>query len=284
MLGLVLPMTHDDEGLMYDRILVPLDGSKFSEEVLPYVRGLAAVHGSAVTLLRVVDRKSDQAEASAYVAQLAAAQGARGLCALAVGDVAEAILEEAEQIPRTLIALTSHGHTGLLQVVLGSVAMRLVRRGGTPVLVYHPIGDGGDTLGTIKVKSVVLPLDGTEFSEAMGQQAAEFARWIGAELLVVGALSSDAAASVASGRNDVLESSYVRTQAERLAEKHGIAVNWEVLHGDPAQAIAGYLGGRRDAVMAMVTHGRGALESVILGSVTAACLRRAGVPVLTRMP
>lgn len=267
---------------MYDRILVPLDGSKFSEEVLPYALGLAAVHGSALTLLRVVGRKSDEAEATDYVARLAAAHGARGLCALAGGDVAEAILEEAEQLPRTLVALTSHGHSGLLEAILGSVAMRLVRSGGAPVLVYHPYGD--TSAAPVKVNSVVLPLDGTDFSEAMGEQAAELARWLGAELLVVGAIASEAVADANIRSTDVLESSYVRTQAERLAAKHGVTVNWEVLHGNPVDAITGFLGGRRDAILAMVTHGRRALESTLLGSVTAGCLRRSGVPVFTRMP
>ena len=78
---------------MYDRILVPLDGSSFSEEMIPYAEGLAGVHGTILTLLRIVANESERDEATRYVEHLAVAHGARGLCVVANGDVADAILQ-----------------------------------------------------------------------------------------------------------------------------------------------------------------------------------------------
>lgn len=269
---------------MYDRILVPLDGSNFSEEMIPYAEGLAAVHGTTLTLLRVVDKESERDEATLYVEHVAVAHGARGRCVVAAGDVADAILEESRREPRTLVAMTSNGRSGLLEAMLGSVALRLVRHGGAPVLVYRPTGGSARSDTPVKVTSVVLPLDGSDLSEAMGAQAAEFARWIGAELVVVAVIDPRTTVDAGVATGDVSESSYVRSMASTLASRHGAKVTWEVLHGEPAEAIASFIAGRRDVMLAMVTHGRRALESALLGSVTSGALRKAGVPVLMRLP
>lgn len=269
---------------MYDRILVPLDGSAYSEEVIPWVAGLAAVHGTPVALLRVVEKEAERGEATSYVEKLAAGLSARGLCVVGSGDIADVVLAEARSVPGTLVAMTSHGRSGLVEAMLGSVALRLVRGGGAPVLVYRPTGASGRGTAPVKIKSVVLPLDGSQLSEAMAPQAAEMARWIDAELVVVAAIDPEATASANIPAGDVMESSYVRSKAGEFATRYGVRASWEVLHGEPADAIAGFLEGRRDAMLAMVTRGRRALESALLGSVTSGCLRKAGVPVLTRLP
>lgn len=273
---------------MFDRILVPLDGSRFSEEMIPHAAGLAGVHGTPLALLRVYDQDAERDEASAYVERLAAAHGARGLAVLARGDVAEAVLSEAGSTPATLVALTSRGRSGLLEAVLGSVAQRIVRGTNGPVLVYHPTGSSAPATDPVRVRRVVLPLDGSDLSEAMGAQAAQFAHWLGAELEVVRAVDIDAGlgAGVAPGGGEqvALESGYVRSRANLYAREHGVRVNWDVLHGDPAQAISSYVSGQRDTILAMLTRRQAALEAAFLGSVTAACLRKAGVPILMRLP
>ena len=167
---------------MYERILVTLDGSSYSEEIIAYAAGLAAAQGSDLTLLRVVDKAADVPEAEGYLQRLAAAHSARGESVVASGDVADAILAQARQVPGTLVAMTSHGRSGLLQAMLGSVALRVVRASaGAPVLVYRPTGDAQVGAAPLKVRSVVLPLDGTELSEAMIAPAGELAQRIGAE-------------------------------------------------------------------------------------------------------
>src|SRR5690606_31630528 len=100
---------------MYDRILVPVDGSKFSEEMLPYAAGLAARHGTPLTILRIVEKEGAKADAEAYLEPLAEARGAEALCVVAPGDVADAIVREADRVPRTLLAMTSHGRSGLME-------------------------------------------------------------------------------------------------------------------------------------------------------------------------
>lgn len=272
---------------MYQRILVPLDGSPFSEEVIPHAAGLASVHGTELVLLRIVDKASDERQAKDYIDALATTHGATGLCRVDSGDAARAILDEAGRAPATLLAMTSRGHSGLMELVLGSVARRVVRGAGAPVLVYHPTGTKAPTRAPVAPRSVVVPLDGSPLPEAMAQDAARFARWAGAGLEVVSAVQPAAAAKVggAPGREmPTLESGYVHSQAVELARQHGVNADWEVLHGDPVDAITGHVAGRRDVILAMVTRRQDALEAALLGSVTSGCLRRAGVPILMRLP
>jgi len=270
---------------MYDRILVPVDGSAFSEEVLPHALGIAQATGAALSLLRVVGQEGEQAEAARYVGALAADLSVDGRTVVARGDLADAILAEARRVPGTLVAMTSHGHSGLMEAMMGSVALRVVRTGGNPVIVYRPRGASPEgRRQPVRVSTVVLPLDGTQVSEAMASEAAGMALWLGADLTVVEAIAAEPRLAPDIPPGDVMESSYVRTRAEEYAARYGVRTSWEVLHGEPADAIARYLDGRRDALLAMVTHGRHALETAILGSVTAGCLRKCAVPIVTRLP
>lgn len=270
---------------MYERILVPVDGSPFSEEVIPHALGIARATGASLSLSRFVEKEAEQGEADRYVAALAAELPADGRTVAARGDVADAILAEARRVPGTLVAMTSHGHSGLMEAMLGSVALRVVRTGGNPVVVYRPRGASADgRRQAVKINTVVLPLDGTQVSEAMASQAAEMALWLGTDLTVVSVIAAEPRLAPDIPPSDVMESSYVRSRAEDFAARYGVRTSWEVLHGEPSDAIARFLDGRRDALLAMVTHGRHALETAILGSVTAGCLRKCGVPVVMRLP
>ncbi|CAM5209678.1 hypothetical protein CDEF62S_02424 [Castellaniella defragrans] len=273
---------------MYKRILVPLDGSPFSEEVIPYAVGLAAIHGTELALLRVADKVSDEEDAQEYIEWMASTvHGAHGLCLVDTGNAAHAVLKEAGRKPGTLLAMTSRGHSGLMELVLGSVAQRVVRGAGGPVLVYHPTGDRAQNRAPIKVRRVVLPLDGGPRSEAMTSDAAKFALWIDAGMEVVNAIQavdSKKLGETSSGEMPMLESGYVHSQATELARQHGVRADWEVLHGDPAVAISDHVAHRSDVILAMVTRRKDALEAALLGSVTSGCLRKAGVPILMRLP
>lgn len=272
---------------MYKRILVPLDGSPYSEEIIPYATSLAAAHDTELVLLRVTDHSSGEDDPSEYVRRLATAYVARGLCLPEVTDVASAILDEAYRTPQTLVAMTSRGRSGLLELVLGSVAQRVVRGAPSAVLVYHPTGARETKRSSRRLQRIVLPLEGSESSEDMADEAARFARWSGAELEVVSVIEfSSAAARAQVPESDfaAMESAFVRSTAEKLAKAHGVRISWDTLHGDPVGAIVERVAGRHETALAMLTRRESALEAAFLGSVTAGCLRRAGVPILMRTP
>lgn len=271
---------------MYDRILVPLDGSQFAEEIVPYALGFARSMGARLTLLHVAKHDSDVAAAEEYMQPLARRLGAEGKVVVAHTDTGKVILEELSQHPRTLVTMTTHGHTALLEAILGSVALSVVHDAGQPVLIYRPRGTlrSGAVDKEMKIASVMAPLDGSKFSECMLPHAARMALSLGAKLTLVQVLPPEVKEPPEVSSGDILESSYLHARAEETKREYEIEADWEVLHGDPADAICEYLNGQHDVMLAMSSHTRGGLRETVFGSVTHECVRRAGVPVLVYRP
>lgn len=272
---------------MYKRILVPFDGSPLSREILPYVIGLAGVHDTDVVLLRVLDDTSDQDEAVYDVNRLARTYSVHAQCVPPASDLAHRILEEVWRKPDTLVAMTSRGHSGLSEIVMGSVAQDVLRGAIGPVLLYHPTGKQASERTSARPQRVVLPLGGSEARGGIADDAARFAHWIGAELEVVSVIQPLSPAlldQIPESDFAVIESAFVRTTAEKLAKLHDVRVNWDALHGNPVDAIVERVQSRPDTMLAMATRRSSALQTALLGSVTAGCLRRAGVPILMRAP
>ena len=272
---------------MYKRLLVPVDGSPVAESILPYALGICRATQSQLTLVRVVDDEGQRAKAGDYVDALAARLQAEGLCVNADGDVAAALQKETARVPGTLLAMTTHGRSGLLGVVLGSVAMKVLRASGqAPMLMYRPHERfTGDPSEPVKISRVLVPMDSTPSAESIGDEAAQFARWIGVRVAVISVIDADTVADAGASAGDLQESSYVQSRAVELGKRHGVEYSWEVLHGKkPDQTIADFIGDDRSTLLAMVTRANVApVSAALLGSVATGCLRKAGVPILIRM-
>jgi nucleotide-binding universal stress UspA family protein len=145
---------------MYRKILVPLDGSKVAEGVLPHAKSLAYSEGAELILLTVGANPAmdfafsdpglaqsallEQEERSKkYIAgiedQLKSA-GFKTSTQLRVGSVAEMILEVAEELQVDVIAMSTHGRTGPARWLLGSIAERVVHNSKVPVLLIRATG------------------------------------------------------------------------------------------------------------------------------------------------
>lgn len=271
---------------MFDEVLVCLDGSSFAEKILPYARGVAASMRARLTLLRVVGKKKELGAATEYLKALARPPASDWKVKEA-RDAVGAILEELGQKPGALPALTTHGRGGLLESIIGSVALGLLRRAARPLLLYRPGSSAqGEAQTEVAVKSVVAALDGSEFSEKILPFATGMARALGARLELVQVLppAGREPSIPESYRWDVLESAYLQRHSAEMRKEYGLVAEWEVLHGDPVEAIRAYMEGRYDSVLAMTSHARPPLERIILGSVAAGCVRRVGVPVLVYWP
>ena len=269
---------------MYTRILVPVDGSPFSQQILPLVKAITGVTGAKLALYQAAEKDDKQAEIERELQALAGAHGAEAVCTVAHGDVSSAILEEAARVPGTLVAITSHGRSGVMRAVLGSTALNVLRQGGQPILVFRPEEGGASASAINTIERIVVPLDGSELSESIIPQAVEMAHWLKARLVVVSVIDSEATRASGIAQGDVMESNYVHSQAVRIKRDHGVDVGWEVLHGDPSEAIPSFVRSLPNTMLAMTTRGRSALQSALVGSVTAAALREGGVAIYTRMP
>lgn len=154
---------------MYDHILVTLDGSEIAEQVLPHVEAIAEKFGSEVTLLRVTPPLSlavtppialpmappadlytteqmlealeeEQRYAAEYLRSVG--ERLRGRVKqvkeeVVQGQPADVIVERASALGIDLIAMTTHGRSGLQRLVLGSVADEVVRRAPCAVLLVR---------------------------------------------------------------------------------------------------------------------------------------------------
>jgi nucleotide-binding universal stress UspA family protein len=144
---------------MYKQILVPLDGSERAESILPHVEGLASCLDAEVILLRVfktdigqVDyyghdpefyeaiRAECREEILAYLTKVAEERLGKALHVRVIaeeGPVIDAILSIAEREDVDLIAMASHGRTGLSRAFYGSVAAGVLHKVDRPLLLVR---------------------------------------------------------------------------------------------------------------------------------------------------
>ena len=147
---------------MFKRILVCLDGSALSEQIIPYVTETALRFNSNVTLLEVTNPPTavvepllgyyhatpldklqrDENEATTYLDRIAARLRKKGIevtCVTIFGSPGESIVTYADKHRMSLIALCTHGHKGLGRLVFGSVAEFVLRHSKIPILVKKPL-------------------------------------------------------------------------------------------------------------------------------------------------
>ncbi len=144
---------------MYNTILVPLDGSKRAEAILPHAEALAQCHGAKVVFLEVVESpplaggseiaffenfqeelEQRTKQAGIYLAALKGEFREKGIEArmcVAHGPIVEAIIDAAERENADLIAIASHGRSGVSRVFYGSVAAGILQRADRPLLIIR---------------------------------------------------------------------------------------------------------------------------------------------------
>ena len=153
---------------MYERMLVPLDGSKVAESVLPYVEDLVSklapglkveatlfqvispthyvAAGEAGASVRYTEIEMEQIKkhAMAYLDKVGGGLRGKGAivkCKMGVGNAAEEIIKAANEINADLVAMSTHGRSGLSRWAFGSVTDRVLRGGNRPVLMVRVLGE-----------------------------------------------------------------------------------------------------------------------------------------------
>jgi nucleotide-binding universal stress UspA family protein len=311
---------------MFTRILVPLDGSARAGRALEVAAPLVRALEGTLILVRVVQPLLQPAstlppalevnsrilseevdEASAYLAQAAHDLEVTGLHPermTLVGFPAEEILNAVHASQADVIILCSHGRTGLLRWVLGSVAQRVVHQASIPVLVLHEQG-ALPALDVQRPLRALVPLDGSWLAEAA----------LGPAVTLVSALAPQGRGNVHlvqvvkppldEPQARVREVALLEAQdyLSRIAEqlKKGplstlqVQITWSaVADKDVAGTLVNVAQGGKAAqgagsagnfdVIAMGTHGRGGLRRWVMGSVTERVLSAARLPVLVVRP
>jgi nucleotide-binding universal stress UspA family protein len=143
---------------MYKKILVPLDGSQLAEAVLPHAEALAKSEGAEIVLLSVpvtpslefLSRspglankviKETEIETESYLdLEVAKLQkdGIKVTSIMREGPIPDMILKVADEIHADVIAMSTHGRSGVQRWLMGSVADRVVHHSHIPVMLIHP--------------------------------------------------------------------------------------------------------------------------------------------------
>ncbi|PMR69575.1 universal stress protein [Halomonas heilongjiangensis] len=178
------------------------------------------------------------------------------------------------------LCMSAHGRRPVPELLIGSVTAGVVRRARRPLFLCGPRYAPERHR---RVEVVMVGVDGSSLSEAMLPHAVALAERFAARLQLLQVIETGTAGALPRD-GDVMESGYLHGLARRLRHEHGIEADWEVLHGDPADAIVSYLDDGENIMLAMTTHGRSGLTQVVAGSVTHEVVHEAPCPVAVWRP
>ena len=295
---------------MFTRMLIPLDGSKTAEQVLPYARRLATVSDVSVELLGVVEmtdiagdigaNEAPYAEAlireavrdsTDYLESLAKTfRNGTVRCSVTQGRPGDIIIAAAAADKDTLIAMATHGRSGVSRWLLGSVTEKVLRGTSNPLLVVHAPEDS-KTEGEAVWSSVIVPLDGSDIAEAILSPVATLAKALGLQVILIRIYGLPLATY---GGDDYYVPDYLELKDQikddadgylssraSLLRAQGVAdVSTVAVEGSAADAILSFARKTPDNLVAMSPYGRSGLQRWVLGSVTEKVVRRCEDPVL----
>ncbi len=295
---------------MFTKMLVPLDGSKTAEKVLPCTRALARRLEIPVELLGVIDvsefttqlsskkarsldRLMAEREHNSRVYLEETARGFLGLnvkCTVERGNPEEAIIQHGTRDPNTLIAMATHGRSGVRRWLLGSIAEKVLRGGKNPLLLVRakePVKVDSEAA----INSIIVPLDGSGLAESVLPVVIEWAKVLHLKVIPFRAYELPAAAYY--GRETYLPDyegmknqfrtragEYLEAKAKALAAEGLDTVASVLVEGEGADEIIAYTRKTPDALLAMCSHGRSGVRRWMLGSVTEKVVRHSSNPVL----
>jgi nucleotide-binding universal stress UspA family protein len=258
-----------------NRVLVPLDGSRLSEQVLGPVLTLVRSANGNVTLFHAVTPaesfsvsasqwvQQERRRSAAYLQDLAqrVCRDGNGVQErIVTGEASREIVAEARRSRADLIAMSSHGRSGVCEGPFGSIAERVLRTTNTPILVFR-----GALSRAYAIRTIVFAWDGSEESLEVAAPAADLAASVNATVLLVHA-----------GKNFPS----LLPRVLKIFSARGVACRFRLLNGEPAQAILASLAEEKADLLALTTTGKTSRDQIFFGRVAEEILRKADLPLL----
>jgi nucleotide-binding universal stress UspA family protein len=292
---------------MYNRILVPLDGSPLSAGILPYVRWLAHALHLPLELMHVNDTNrlapySLPMQQGDYLEKVAAtfSKSTDVICTIEQGNPAEVIVNKASAEPRILVAMATHGYSGAMRWLLGSVAEKALHALASDLLLVRPGGaDGG---GEVELKTVLIPLDRSLSAEKVLPPVSELAQLLNLEMLLVHVTKHvytgppDAFLPVFGAIPNLKEIweqdktegiKYLNEKVELLRARGSARLSSQLIEGGVDGAAAEIIDlaeKTSGSLIAMTRHGQSGIGRWLVGSVTERVVRHSRTPVLVVRP
>jgi len=273
---------------VFEKILLPLDGSELGRQIIPYVAQIAKALGSTVTALHV---GPSEAAATAFLQEAEHGLLWAGVPAVdsrwSAGDPAAEIARHAEQHECDLLAMATHGRSGLNRLVCGSTTDRVLHSTRLPMLLLRPSDHGA--AASAPLHTAIVPLDGSALAARALPPVAQLARQLGLIVELVRVVGAPALAAVhgesyslstpIGDDEEAAASAYLEAASAQL-RRQGVLVAWRPVRGDPAERITAVAERTPGSLVVMSTHGRAGMGRLILGSVADEVLRASSRPVL----
>ena len=286
---------------MYRHVTVPVDDTVEGRQAIDWALRLAVDAKAAVELVHVELDHAHDAALHALRDWAASESGIPVRLTLLSGHAPEALADYLTTSPADLVVMATHDRGRLERVLLGSVTAHVMRRAHQPVLVLRVEKSVTETPDAIR--HIVVALDGSEMSDQVLSHAGDLAKLTGARITLLTVVQpiletvANAAlgepvlglgAAVSALPGDVQSVSSEREWLMRRAEPlrgRGVEVATDVvLHQHIGRAIVEYAT-RHDAdVIALSTHGRGALKRLVMGSVASHLLHASDAMLLVVRP
>lgn len=284
---------------MYDSVLLPVDGSEGSAEILYHVSELAHWCDASLQLLYVADTNRDSVtvvgndvvDALVQEGRSIVDEAAKTLDTLGVaydtdvvqGNPAETIVDYAERYDYDLIAIPTHGREGVSRYLLGSVTEKVVRLSSVPVLTARM---RPDEQFTFPYENVLLPTDGSEVATRAARHGLSLAGSLDATAHVLSvvddsSLGVDVRSTLTGEETERAAREAVETVEDEAARHDVTDLRTQVTHGTPVDEIIDYVESNDVHAVVMGTTGRRGTDRVLLGSVAEKVVRTAPVPVIT---
>ena len=273
---------------MYERILVPLDGSKFAEQAFPPVVELARAFDSEVVLIEVCEpEESESGQACRLYIRNEAEKLRRSMegsaanvsTVVLTGKPAEQILDYAQQNDINLIIMASHGRSGTMPWSLGSTVNKVVHRAGVPLIIVRVKEELAEAAKESLFNCILVPLDGSEGSATILPYVAEITEKLESEVVLLQVVEPGRQVHTIGGLNYVpyedrdiksmaeRSRGYLETVSSRLADTKA-TTRCEVRVGSSAREIIKFAREEDCSLIAMSSHGHSRIEEWIHGSVT----------------
>jgi nucleotide-binding universal stress UspA family protein len=284
---------------MIDRILVPLDGSRVAEQILPHLRRLLFRHDSEVILVRaalspplesglMVMTDAVLSGARDYlmkIQDLLVQQGARVKSVVRLGSPVGVILDVAKEEKATMLALATHGETGLKRLLAGSVAQALLRESPVPVLVVRPfwsyelLPSRGDEEDLRPIRKILVPLDGTDDAELLLPPLVEVARLFDASVVLLHVQQRESSTGEGSDAQRAEDEEHLTGFSQAL-QAGGTPTTSVMGKGKLSEEILLTTRAYEVDLIVMATHGKSGLLRFLSGSVTESVLHESTCPIL----
>jgi nucleotide-binding universal stress UspA family protein len=307
---------------MFTRIVVPLDGSQVAAHALGYATALAERFHASLTLVTAIPPRRDEIysgdvlsvtdstartaydatsaratqDATDRLESVAAPLRARGIaCEVALhhGNPAAEIIACAGDTPGTLIAMGTHGRTGMERWRLGSVAQHVMRHAAVPTLIVRA-RDEAVPDAHLAVAEITVTLDGSAFAEQALPAASALADAFGVPLVLLTVLPDivipasqedteivDAALAAARVEEEGAQA-YLAHVAERVTTPTRTvrSVSLRGAGRGTVGAISDYLEPGPAGIVVLASHGRGGVLRWVMGSTAEGMMARSPQPVL----